>query len=54
MRIGQYGFRKPWVKYVEMEIEEKIYWEIRRSILKDMIEAEIQRMNNTPRVELER
>lgn len=36
MRIGNYELRKPWVKYVDIPIEKKIYWEIRRSIEEDI------------------
>lgn len=37
MKIGKYELRKPWVKYVDMPIEEEIYWEIRRSITEDIL-----------------
>jgi hypothetical protein len=41
MKIGNYELRKPWVKYVNMPIEEEIYWAVRDSIKED-IALEIQ------------
>ena len=36
MKIGKYELRKPWAKYVDMPIEEELYWEIRKSIGEDI------------------
>jgi hypothetical protein len=43
MKIGNWELRKPWVRYVEVELEERFYNEIRKSIGEDIakeIEAE--------------
>jgi hypothetical protein len=37
MKIGKYELRTPWVKYVDMPIEEELYWEFRRSIEQDIL-----------------
>jgi hypothetical protein len=37
MKIGKnWELRKPWVKYVYIDIEEKLYWEIRKSVAEDI------------------
>ena len=36
MKIGNWELRKPWVKYVEVELEEQFYNEIRKSIGEDI------------------
>ena len=36
MKIGKYELCKPWIKYVDMPIEEELYWEIRKSIGEDI------------------
>ena len=36
MKIGNWELRKPWVRYVEVELEEKFYNEIRKSIGEDI------------------
>lgn len=43
MRIGNIEFRKPWVRYVDVPLEEEIYNAIRRSIGGDIL-AELQAM----------
>ena len=50
MKLGKYELRKPWTKYVDMPIEEKLYWEIRKSIGEDIakeIELKINRNDFT-------
>jgi hypothetical protein len=47
MKIGKYVLRKPWTKYVEIPIEEELYWEIRRSILEDMLEELEGKINDS-------
>ena len=37
VRLGRYELRKPWVKYVEVDLEKKVYWAIRVSILEDLL-----------------
>ena len=37
MRIGNIEFRKPWVRYVDVPIEEQLYNAIRRSVGIDVI-----------------
>jgi hypothetical protein len=37
MKLGKYTLRKPWVKYVDIEFPERVYKEIRASIVDDMI-----------------
>lgn len=37
MRIGKYRLRKPWFKYVEIPLEEELYWAIRKSIEEDIV-----------------
>ena len=37
MKLGRYELRKPWVKYVEVDLEKKVYWAIRVSILEDLL-----------------
>ena len=46
MKIGNWELRKPWVRYVEVELEEKFYNEIRKSIGED-IAKEIESMKHT-------
>ena len=36
MKIGNWELRKPWVRYVEVELEERFYNEIRKSIGEDI------------------
>ena len=36
MKIGNWELRKPWVRYVEVELEEQFYNEIRKSIGEDI------------------
>ena len=36
MKIGKYELRKPWVKYVEIPLEEELYKAVRRSIGEDI------------------
>ena len=50
MKIGNYELRKPWVKYVEMPIEEKFYLEIRKSIGED-IAQEIEDLLDPPPID---
>lgn len=45
MKIGNYRFRKPWVKYVEIPFEEELYKEIWRSIGEDICK-EIERFRD--------
>lgn len=44
MRIGAYELRKPWVKMVDVPMEEQMYDGIRSSIVDDLI-AEIKADN---------
>ena len=37
MKLGKYTLRKPWVKYVDIAFPERVYKEIRASIVDDMI-----------------
>jgi hypothetical protein len=37
VKLGKYELRKPWVKYVDIPFETKLYWEIRKSICDDVI-----------------
>ena len=50
MRIGNYEFRKPWVKYVEVPLEEQIYQAIRKSIGED-IAKEIEDLIDPPPID---
>ena len=50
MKIGNYELRKPWVKYVEVPIEEKFYLEIRKSIGED-IAQEIEDLLDPPPID---
>ena len=50
MRIGRYEFRKPWTRYVEVDIEREIYWAIRKSILEDLL-REAEEKQKQPEVE---
>lgn len=36
MKIGNWELRKPWVRYVKVELEERFYNEIRKSIGEDI------------------
>lgn len=36
MKIGNWELRKPWVRYVQVELEERFYNEIRKSIGEDI------------------
>jgi hypothetical protein len=40
MTIFGYTLRKPWVKYVNLDIEEKIFYAVRKSIVEDIIRYE--------------
>lgn len=47
MRIGSIEFRLPWTRYVDMSIEEDIYWAIRKSVGENIaqeIESEMEAM----------
>ena len=47
MKIGNIQFRRPWARYVDMPIEEDIYWAIRKSVGEDSareIEEEMEAM----------
>ena len=46
MIIGKYELRKPWIKYVDMPIEEELYWGIRKSIGEDIAKEIESGMNN--------
>ena len=46
MKIGKYVLRKPWTKYVEIPIEEQLYWEIRRSISQDIVDDLINALHD--------
>ena len=43
MKIGKYKLRKPWVKYVEVPLEKRVYWGIRKSILEDLLKEANER-----------
>ena len=36
MKIGNIEFRLPWTRYVDMEIEEELYWAVRKSVGEDI------------------
>ncbi len=40
MTIFGYTLRKPWVKYVNLDIEENIFYAVRKSIVEDIIRYE--------------
>ena len=47
IKVFGYELRTPWVKYVDMPIEEEIYWVIRKSVGEDIaqeIESEMEAM----------
>lgn len=41
MKIGNIEFRKPWTRYVDVEIEAELYVAIRKSVMEDVL-AEMQ------------
>jgi len=47
VRIGNYELRKPWTRYVEVDLERDIYWAIRKSILEDLLQETNEEINQT-------
>ena len=48
MKIGNWELRKPWVRYVEVELEERFYNEIRKSIGEDIAKEIESKLCDTP------
>jgi len=40
MKIGNIEFRKPWTRYVDIPIEDEIFYAVRKSIVEDIIKLE--------------
>lgn len=46
MKIGKFIIRKPFGRYVSIEFEEEVYWEMRRSILDDLLKETMAEIEN--------